>query len=67
MCSAAWPSQRSGRRLVLPLPAFARFDGFALSVELQQHSASLRNSNLATAVSQLHDVEEVVLATLGTA
>jgi hypothetical protein len=39
----------------------ARFDGFALSIELQQISASLRNSNLATAVSQLHDGEELVM------
>jgi hypothetical protein len=40
---------------------FAHFDGVALSVELHQNSASLRNSNLATAVSQLDDSEELIM------
>ena len=40
---------------------FARFDGSALSVELRQTSASLRNSNLVVAVSQLEDGEELVM------
>lgn len=40
---------------------FARFDGFALSVELYQLSASLRNSNLTTAVRHLQEGEEFVM------
>lgn len=41
--------------------AFARFDGFALSVELRQLSTSLQKKNLATALSQLDDREELVI------
>ena len=40
---------------------FARFDGFALSMELGRNSTSLRNKNLATAISQLDDQEELVM------
>jgi hypothetical protein len=39
----------------------ARFDGSALSAELRQNSASLQNKNLAIAVSQLDDREEIVM------
>ncbi len=41
--------------------AFARFDGFTLSVELRPISTSLQNKNLATALSQLDDREELVI------
>jgi hypothetical protein len=40
---------------------FASFDSSALSVELRQCSTSLRNRNLATAVSELHEREEIVM------
>ena len=40
---------------------FAKFDGISLSAELRPNSSSLRNKNLAAAVSQLNDREELLL------
>lgn len=40
---------------------FPRFDGFELSVEIQQNSASLRNANLVAAIPQLDNKEEILM------
>lgn len=40
---------------------FARFDDCALSIELRPISTSLQNRNLATAISQMDDQEELVM------
>lgn len=55
------PSVSGGSPRAWDYTVVARFDGFALSAELRQNSASVQNRNLTTPVDQLGDREELVM------
>jgi hypothetical protein len=55
------PSVSGGSPRTWDYTVVARFDGFALSAELRQNSASLQNRNLVIPVDELGDREELLM------